>query len=452
MIAFKITAIGLIGLLMQVPLALAQNDMSELLEQIRQGSRVSATLNSEREQRFLEAKADRAALLQKAELAKSRAQNRADAAKAKFSSGQAEIAKLKKQLTESIGDSAEIYSSIAEVAGNFREQVAVSLISAQYPDRLQTLDRLAKGQEVPSIADIEALWFLFAQEAAESGKIVRFNAPLITVQGETVDAEIVRIGPFSAFTKEGYLILQPDPGTLALLPRQPGGAISSAKKFVDTQSEIETALIDPSQGNLLQLISQRPTLMDRIHQGGEVGYVIIAIGIFGAILALYQLVYLMGVSRRVKRQLRDVTQANKNNPLGRVLSCFSDNPGEQDPEVLETRLSEAVLRETPKLERFQSLLRMIVAAGPLLGLLGTVVGMIITFQVITEVGAGDPRLMAGGISRAMIATVLGLGIAIPLLFVNSFLMARSRVLTQILDEQAAGLLAKQLEAQGNLPS
>lgn len=450
--ALRVTATALIWLLLQAPLALAQSDMGELLEQIRQGSRASAKLNSEREQRFLEDKADQAALLQKAELAKAQAQKRADAAKAKFSSGQAEIAKLKKQLTEGIGDSAEIYSSIAEVAGNFREQVAVSLISAQYPDRLEILDRLAKGEEVPSIADIESLWFLFAQEAAESGKIVRFNASLITVQGDTADAEIVRIGPFSAFTTDGYLILQPDSGNLAMLPRQPAGAISRAKKFVRTQSEIETALIDPSQGNLLQLISQRPTLMDRIHQGGEVGYIIIAIGIFGAVLALYQFVYLMGVSRKVRRQLRDVTQANKNNPLGRVLSCFSDNPREQDPEVLETRLSEAVLRETPKLERFQSLLRMIVAAGPLLGLLGTVVGMIITFQVITEVGAGDPRLMAGGISRAMIATVLGLGIAIPLLFVNSFLMARSRVLTQILDEQAAGLLAKQLEAQGELRS
>jgi biopolymer transport protein ExbB len=138
------------------------------------------------------------------------------------------------------------------------------------------------------------------------------------------------------------------------------------------------------------------------------------------------------------------------NPLGRVLAALGHvqrHAGAVDAELLETRLTEAVLREVPALERFQSLLRLIVAAGPLLGLVGTVSGMIMTFQVITELGAGDPKVMAGGISQAMIATVLGLGVAIPLLFVNSVLTTRSRALVQVLEEQAAGMLARQLEAQ-----
>lgn len=178
------------------------------------------------------------------------------------------------------------------------------------------------------------------------------------------------------------------------------------------------------------------------------GYVIIVIGLIGAIVALWQFGFLVMVGRRVASQLRDITNPREDNPLGRVLLSLKGDPTGQDPEVLETRLSEAVLRETPKLERFQSLLRMIVAAGPLLGLLGTVVGMIITFQVITEAGAGDPKLMAEGISRAMIATALGLMIAIPLLFANTFITTRSRMLVQVLDEQAAGLLARELEAMG----
>ena len=118
---------------------------------------------------------------------------------------------------------------------------------------------------------------------------------------------------------------------------------------------------------------------------------------------------------------------------------------EENAEVIELRISEAVLREVPKLERYQSFLSLAVAAGPLLGLVGTVIGMIITFQAITESGSGDPKLMAAGISQAMIATVLGLGIAVPLLFVNAALKARSRAIVQILDEQSTGLLAERLE-------
>ncbi len=120
---------------------------------------------------------------------------------------------------------------------------------------------------------------------------------------------------------------------------------------------------------------------------------------------------------------------------------------EEDAEIVELRISEAVLKEVPKLERFQAFLRLAVAAGPLLGLIGTVVGMIITFQSITESGSSDPKLMAAGISQAMIATVLGLGIAIPLLFANAWLTSMSKAILQVLDEQSTGLLAGILEKE-----
>jgi biopolymer transport protein ExbB len=130
-----------------------------------------------------------------------------------------------------------------------------------------------------------------------------------------------------------------------------------------------------------------------------------------------------------------------------VLGTFRGDAAqaEEDAEVVELRISEAVLREVPLLERFQPFLRLAVAAGPLLGLVGTVVGMIITFQSITESGQSDPRLMAHGIGAAMIATVLGLGIAVPLLFANAGLASLSRALVQTLDEQSTGLLAERLE-------
>lgn len=426
----------------------AQTGMDELLQQIQQGSQAAVKLNAEREQRFLRNKNEQAALLAKAEADFAAANARADQAKARFAVGQGEIAELKRRLTERVGDTGQMYAAIAQAAGEFRSQIAGSLVTAQFPDRIAFLDRLAQGGEIPGVDDLEQLWFLYAQEAAESGKVARFEAQVIDGVGAKSAVEVTRAGAFAAFDEDGYLSFDAASGQLSVLPRQPRDALKLARAFgADEREATSTLLLDPSRGELLRLMAERPTVLDRVHQGGLVGYVIIAIGVVGAILATYQLLYLTGVGIKVRRQLGRVTEPRTDNPLGRVLASLR-NDTTQDPEVLETRLSEAVLRETPRLERFQSLLRMIVAAGPLLGLLGTVVGMIITFQVITEVGSGDPKLMAGGISQAMVATVLGLIIAIPLLFVNSFLMSRSRMLTQILDEQAAGLLAQRLEAQG----
>jgi biopolymer transport protein ExbB len=152
---------------------------------------------------------------------------------------------------------------------------------------------------------------------------------------------------------------------------------------------------------------------------------------------------------RVRQQLQHLDRPLTNNPLGRVLLAFKGDAAriEEDAEIAELRISEAVLREVPRMERFQAFLRLAVAAGPLLGLVGTVVGMIITFQSITESGSSDPKLMAHGIGQAMIATVLGLGIAIPLLFANAGLAALSRQIITLLEEQSTGLLAASLENQ-----
>ena len=195
------------------------------------------------------------------------------------------------------------------------------------------------------------------------------------------------------------------------------------------------------------MLVQRPNVMERIEHGEAVGYVIIVVGLIGALVAVYQTFFLIRTRMAVRRQLAQLDRPTRDNPLGRVLSAVRADPLtiEEDAEVVELRISEAVLREVPRLERFQAFLRLAVAAGPLLGLIGTVIGMIITFQSITESGSSDPRLMANGISQAMIATVLGLGIAVPLLFVNAGLASMSRSLVQILDEQSTGLLAESLE-------
>jgi biopolymer transport protein ExbB len=284
----------------------------------------------------------------------------------------------------------------------------------------------------------------------ETGKVVKYKTKIITAEGNTEEGDVVRVGPFTALSNGKYMAYLPSQEQLAVMARQPGAKYEKpAQEFFESEQGYVKGIIDPTRGTLLSIYAQRPTLWERIETGEAVGYVIIVVGILGFVLGAYQLFYLTRVRSKVRDQLNFLRDPQPTNPLGRVLATFKGADTEKlemSAEVVELRISEAVLKEIPALERYQSLLKLCVAAGPLLGLVGTVVGMIITFQVITESGSSDPKLMAAGISAAMIATVLGLGIAIPLLFMNAWLVSLSKSVTQILDEQSAGLLAERLEA------
>lgn len=264
-----------------------------------------------------------------------------------------------------------------------------------------------------------------------------------------MDTVVTRIGPFSATTDGKYMNYLPSQGQLAIMARQPGSKYETPAERLETiSSGYAEGIIDPTRGTLLSIYSQRPTLGERIDHGEAVGYIILVVGAVGAALGMFQLFYLAAVRGKVRNQLKFLTDPVSDNPLGRVLATFKGPDTEkleQTAEVVELRISEAVLKEVPKLERYQSFLKLAVAAGPLLGLIGTVIGMILTFQSITESGSSDPKLMAAGISQAMIATVLGLSIAIPLLFMNAWLNTMSKSIVQVLDEQSAGLLAERLE-------
>ncbi len=418
--------------------------LEALLKQVQQASQSQSQVLQAREQRFLQARNQQAALLQKAEADAKQAQSRADALRSQFQANEKAISDLQNKLKSASGDRGALFGAVHDAAKAFHQIASDSLVSAQYPARLKILAQIADPSRVPSVDQIRQLWFLMQQQLTASGRVVAFPAKIVRSNGDPQQTQVTRIGEFTAISSGRYLVLQPGTTQLAVLPRQPGYT-SDASAFETAGAELAPILIDPSRGGLLRQQAARPTLFDRARQAGVIGYVLIAAAVLGLALALFQLIYLMRVDLAIRRQLARLETPRDDNPLGRVLACVNEENLNEDTELLETRLSEAVLRETPRLERFQAFLRMLVAAGPLLGLLGTVTGMIITFQVITEVGSGDPKLMAGGISQAMIATVLGLLVAIPLLFINSILGARSRVLVQILDEQSAGLLARRME-------
>ncbi|WP_428384996.1 MotA/TolQ/ExbB proton channel family protein [Nevskia ramosa] len=445
----RISAVFVALLFGSVAVAHAQQPagIDDLLKSIRESSAQNAKINQEREARFLRNKADQQAQLAQAEAELRIAEGKAAAVRSRYEGAQKAITDYKAQLTASSGDLGQVYAAVREAAAQFRAAAADSYVTAQFPERLKVLDQLADPNRLPSNQQLEDFWFLLMQEISENGKVMRFPAEVTAIDGLTTKQTVTRIGAFGAIHDGKYLVAQPGGGLVTPQRSEQSSSLAHALEEAKPEDGWLPVAIDPTRGNLLRLAALRPDVIERIHQGGAVGYVIIVLGLVGVGLALYQLWYLAIVGGRMSRQLGNLEAPQPDNPLGRVLACLKDDDRAHDPEVLETRVSEAVLRELPRIERFQSFLSMVVAAGPLLGLVGTVTGMIITFQVITEVGAGDPKVMAGGISQAMIATVLGLLIAIPILFINSVLGARSRVLVQVLDEQAAGLLARRLEAR-----
>jgi biopolymer transport protein ExbB len=351
---------------------------------------------------------------------------------------------------------AELFGLARQAANDSSAILQQSLITTQYPAvegqvaRDEWLRLFAASRTTPTAAELERLWLEIQREMTASGQVAKYRARVVQPGGEGVDSEVIRIGPFTATANGQFLSYLPELRTLNVLPRQlPPEFMEVASAFTSATSGYARAVVDANRGVLVGLYVERPTLGERIELGETIGYVIIVVGALGILAFIYQLIVLILVKTAVNKQLKNIEHPTTNNPLGRVLLAFKGDKAkiEEDSDVAELRTTEAVLREVPRLERFQAFLRLGVAAGPLLGLIGTVVGMIITFQSITESGSSDPRLMATGIGQAMIATVLGLGIAIPLLFANALLNSLSRGIVQVLDEQSAGMLADSIEKQ-----
>jgi biopolymer transport protein ExbB len=446
-IGFAALAVVGAGLTPAMPARAAQT-LEELLEQTKNLRAEEEKINAQREKDFLANRDQQARLLAEAEAARAAAEARGQELSAQYDANEKLINELDTQVTDRSGNLNELFGVTRQVAADSAAAIQQSLISAQFPEREDALRKLASSKDLPSIRELEQLWFELLREMTESGRVVRVQSSVVQASGDPEKAEVVRVGPFVAMSEGRYLNYLPTQRQFAVMARQPPKEYTrAAKELQDADGGAIRAAVDPSRGVILAMYVDRPNVWERIEKGEAVGYVIIAVGVIGVVLAAYQFAYLIWVRRGVHRQLEDVDRPVADNPLGRVLLAFKGDRAtiEEKAEVAELRISEAVLRELPPLERFQAFLRLAVAAGPLLGLIGTVIGMIITFQSITESGSSDPKLMATGIGQAMIATVLGLGIAIPLLFMNAGLASLSKHVIQVLDEQSTGLLAESIE-------
>ena len=438
--------------------AQAAINFDELLKQTRNIRADEAKQAAQRLTNFRNQLASQERKVNEASAKRNAAEATSNALSKQFDANEARIKELRLLLEQHQGNLGELFGVTRQIAGDAANVLQDSLISVQFPaaegeeDRVTFLRREAGAKELPSISELERIWFELQREMTESGKVVRVTTDILQMDNSsTQKAEVVRIGSFTAVGGEDYFTYLPSRQMLAALSGKIDGRLQNIAGELTSQTSGDKylpAVVDPASGALLSMYVQRPDWRDRIRTGHLVGFIIIGVGIIGAIVALIQYVYLFITQFMVARQLKDRNHPTANNPLGRLLLAIKNNATANDSsDVIELRISEAVLREVPKLERFQAFLRLAVAAGPLLGLIGTVIGMIITFQTITASGASDPKLMANGIGQAMIATVLGLGIAIPLLFVNAGLASLSRGLVQVLDENSTGLLADRIRSK-----
>lgn len=423
--------------------AMAQSDE---LGSLREAREAAQARDQERLQSFLEDQDGLEAALEEARAAHEAAEEEQAALEAQQDE-QSEQAQALAQRQEEQGEAlTSLLADLARHSEEIRNELGgdswLTLEADALPPRLNDVDVLERSQ-------IEAVVDSLATLTVNTGRAERLELPVADASGDIESHSVVRLGDFAAFTESALLRKgQDEESSLAEVPRTPTAVSDLLAAY--HQGESREFAIDPTQGSVLEALAQQPTLWERFQQGGYVGYVVVVLGGIGLLVALAQYIYLLTVSARVRRQRQNLDQPSKDNPLGRVLERFKEMDKHQTPEALEARLDEAVLAELPKIERGQPIVKLLAAIAPLLGLLGTVTGMIVTFQAITVFGTGDPQLMAGGISQALVTTVLGLVTAVPLLFAQTALSSRSRFITQVIEGEASATLADHLEAQFTL--
>ena len=424
-----------------------------LLQLVKEGKTKEQSENADREAKFMANKNEQAALLaaEKRELA--RQERIADQLEAEYKKNE-EILRVKEEAYQKeLGSLVELFGHLQSSAGEAAVQFSGSLTGPQYGlERVDFLNELtskmSETTELPTIREIEGLWYELQREMVASGKVVSFDTTVIDVDGESSTCNVTRVGLFNAVCDGKYLEYVAATGQYAFLPRQPAGRFTKTAKSVgdaDAGEQVRFGIdpTGPTGGSLLANLIQTPSLAERAAQGREVGYAIIFVGLIGIGLAFWKLWSLYVLGRAVRAQAGSKT-LDVRNPLGRVLKIGEEN-FKKDIDTLELKLAEAIMAERPSIERGIGAVRIISVVAPLAGLLGTVTGMIVTFQMITLYGTGDPKLMAGGISQALVTTVLGLLVAIPTTLLHSFTASSAKGIISVLEEQSTGILAERAE-------
>jgi biopolymer transport protein ExbB len=425
----------------------------ELLELVQKGQFADTQEQRDRERQFRNEKNKQAKLLADAKAERARLEREAARLEVKFEANEALLVVAEVQLKERLGSLNEIFGHLAGLATESRNIFEQSISSAQFgKEREEFLTKLAvkmgRGVTLASIPELERLWFELQREINATGEVVKFTTDVIALDGTVESREVVRVGVFNAVSDGNYLTYASTRGMYEELPSQP------ARRYTSTTSDVLDAeafpvqfAVDPTGpqgGSYLASLIAMPGWGERTQQGGIVGYIILYIlGLGGLGLFGWRLYSLIGIRSLIDSQLAASTLST-DNPLGRVLKVAEDNP-KADTETIELKMAEQILNERPPIEKLNWLIKLISIVAPLMGLFGTIIGMIITFQMITLFGTGDPKTMAEGISIALVTTWLGLAVAIPMTFMSAIVSNFSKGILETIEEQAIGMAAERSE-------
>lgn len=421
--------------------------VEQLLNQIGSGNFQKTKSATELEARFNGAGAGKAGIVTSLQQQRQQLETKSAQLEDQFAANEAELNALRNEREAALGDLKDLFGSIQQIAGESQAAFETSIISAEFPGRVKKFSEISKkisqSNDLLTPEEIESVWTATFNEMAQQGKVSSFDASVATASGEKVDRKVTRVGVFNLVSEDAFLTYFG--GGIAELPKQPDGRfLNQASDLVNADGGYVEFSVDPTKGTLLGAAVESPSILERVDQGGLVGYIILGVGAFAALIAFWKIFTLMGVASAVNKQAKNPGSPSDSNPLGRVLKVAVENPN-ADTEAIELKLSEAIMKETPKLTSWLMFLKIVSVVAPLAGLLGTVLGMIETFQSITLFGAGDPKLMAGGISQALVTTVCGLVVAIPIVLLHTAAASKAKRVEEILEEQSAGMVARQIE-------
>ena len=415
-------------------------DIEQLLELVKDGATLRSEEDKKRLDSFNKSKQKQEKLLADARWLLKKESNREKRLTKQFEDNDSRLSDLEEQLNLKIGTLGELFGVVRQLSGDAKNTYSQSLTNLEFPSRIEFLGNLAERKELPKVDELERLWFELLNEMNASGKVSKFSSEVLDTSGNSSLYDVIRIGQFNAVADSNYLRFIPEEQSLEFLSKNPDGSRSSLRKLSSfEEGDYVEFSIDPTRGSLLNLILQNPSVIERINQGGFVGYIILIILVSGLALGAFRFNFLYNSQKSLIKEL-DTGKYNDGSPLKEIDDVLKQKD-KLDQDQLETKI-EAILSSTgPLYERSISSIKLLAAVAPLLGLLGTVIGMIGTFQAITLFGTGDPKLMAGGISQALVTTMLGLIAAVPLLFMLNQLDTRSREIIQIIEEEAIGKIA-----------
>lgn len=423
--------------------SISAENFNALLNDIKKQTHQEISAEKQRKQWFLNEKSKQEKTLKLAEKKLAFLATESDELKKTIDDNELLITSSTEELQRKMGDLGELFGVVRQVSGELKASFEHSMISVHYPQRIPFMQNLAETKGLPDMLTLEKMWVAMLEELDESRKISKFDSLVIQQDGSTKQQSIIRIGTYGAVSEGDFLLYSPTENIFESLLKQPTARFhNTANNFTNSTDDFVKLMIDPTRGQLLNMLTQKPTLVERIQQGGIVGYIIIGLGIIGLLIAFFKYIYLTFIAISIKKQIKKLDNLSPKNALGRIALAY-DSAKNKNHEQKETLLDEAILKEVPRIEKYNSLIKLLATVSPLLGLLGTVTGMIITFQSITLFGTSDPKLMAGGISTALVTTVLGLSVAIPLLFAYTFIAAKTKYIIDTLEQKSIGLIAKE---------